>query len=393
MMPLQFFIPPSQPSSAGAAVAVLPDSATGLKRFRRRSPIFWIALLLCLLAVMYWGFLASDRYVSEAHVIIQQTDLPASQPTDLSGLLGMPGTAGRADQLLLRDHLMSVDMLLKLDGDLSLREHYSNRAWDSLSRLWSKDISLEWFHWYYLSRVSVELDEYSGVLVIRSEAFSPEKAQAITKMLVDEGERYMNQMAHRLAQEQVGFIEKQVAQLSDRLMRARETVLSYQNKRNMVSPQGTAENLFGIVNQLEAQLTSLKTQRDALLGYHLPQSPSVVELDLQIAAVKKQIAQEQSRLASADRHTLNSAVEEFQRLQMDAEFAQELYKTALAALEKGRVDAGRTLKMVSVLQHPTHPQYPLQPRRIYNTVVFVMATLMLAGIVSLLRIIVREHRD
>jgi capsular polysaccharide transport system permease protein len=254
-------------------------------------------------------------------------------------------------------------------------------------------MSQEWFHRHYLSRVSVEFDEYAGLLVIRTEAYSPEKALAITNMLMEEGERYMNMVARRLAQEQVSFIEKQVAQIGERVMQARQAVLDYQNERNLVSPQGTAENLFGIVNQLEGQLTTLKTQRDALLGYLNPRHPSVVELDLQIAAVQKQIAHEQTRLTSSKRQTLNRNVEEFQRLQMNAEFAQDMYKSALAALEKGRVDSVRTLRMVSVLQAATHPQYPMEPRRIYNMTVFILATLMLAGIVGLLSTIIREHRD
>jgi capsular polysaccharide transport system permease protein len=49
--------------------------------------------------------------------------------------------------------------------------------------------------------------------------------------------------------------------------------------------------------------------------------------------------------------------------------------------------------MVSVIQSPTQPQYPMEPRRIYNTAVFIVATFMLAGIVSLLSTIIREHRD
>jgi capsular polysaccharide transport system permease protein len=391
---LHFFIGSNQTTAAqDAAIDKFIGNGALLKTFRNKNPLLWITVALCVLAVMYWAVIVSDRYVSEAHVIIQQTDLQTSQPTDLSGLLGVSGTPGRSDQLLLRDHLLSIDMLLKLDAELDLRGHYSNRAKDPISRLWSPDISIEWFHWYYLSRVSVELDEYSGVLVIHAEAFTPDKALAIASMLVEEGERYMNLMAHRLAQEQVGFIEKQVGQLSDRLMEARGAVLNYQNERNMVSPQGTAENLFAIVNQLEGQLATLKTQRDALLGIVHPKSPSVIDLDMQIAAVKKQIAHAQTRLTSSDRRTLNSAIEEFQRLQMNAEFAQELYKTALAALERERVDAGRTLKMVSVLQQPTHPQYPMQPRRIYNAVVFIIASLTLAGILNLLRVIIREHRD
>lgn len=396
-MMLFHFIPPAQKDRSAARTAVLSTLVTStgpiFRPFRKKGGIFWLAVVLCLLAAMYWGLVASDRYVSEAHVVIQQTDMPSAQPMELSGLLGLSGGAGRADQLLLRDHLLSVDMLAKLDERLDLRDHYSDTRRDPISRLWFKDISQEWFHWYYLSRVSVELDEYSGVLNIRAEAFSPEKAHAVAAMLVQEGERYMNELAHRLAQEQVSFIEKQVTDISERLMQARQAVLAYQNQRHLVSPQGTAENVFGIINQLEGQLTGLKTQRDALLGYLNPKSPAVIDLDLQIAAVQKQIAREQTKLTSSERRTLNQAVEEYQRLEMNAQFMQEMYKTALAALEKGRVDAGRTLKMVSVLQSPTHPQYPLQPRRIYNTVVFILATMLLAGIVGLLSTIIREHRD
>jgi capsular polysaccharide transport system permease protein len=311
------------------------------KFFENKSRITLLAALLCLLAAIYWGLVASDRFVSEAHVIIQQTEMP-SGGGGMPMLLGLSGGTSRADQLLLRDHLMSVDMLLKLEAALSLREHYSDRDRDLLSRMWSKDISQEWFHRHYLARVGIEYDEYAGVLVIRAEAYSPEKAQAIVTMLVEEGERYMNLLAHQLAQEQVGFIEKQVSRMGERLMQARQAVLAFQNEQNMMSPQGTVENLFGIVNQLEGQLTSLKTQRDALLGSLSPQHSLVVEMDLQIAAIQKQIRQEQTRMTSSKRQTLNRMVEEFQRLQMAAEFAQDMYKTALASLEKGRVDAGRT---------------------------------------------------
>ena len=393
MTPLNFILLDRKRSEVGSPTAIQAAMGRVVGPFRGKSPFFGLTVLLCLLAAIYWVVIASDRYVSEAHVIIQQTEMSMTKPLDMSTFLGMSGGASRADQMLLRDHLLSVDMLRTVDAGLGLKAHYSDRRRDPLSRLWSADISQEWFHWYYLSRVSVEFDDNAGVLIIRSEAFTPDKAHAITSLLVQEGERYMNLMAHRLAQEQVSFVEKQVSQMNDRFIQARQAVLAYQNERNLVSPQGTAENLFGIINQMEGQLTTLKTQRDALLGFQNARSPAVIELNLQITAVQKQMTREQARLTSSERQTLNRAVEEYQMLEMNAGFAQDLYKTALAALEKGRVDAARTLKMVSVLQSPTHPEYPLQPRRIYNTVVFVLGAFLLAGIVSLLSAIIRDHRD
>lgn len=393
MMPLQFLPPAQTDSSPKALSTTFVSSKAVLKPFRGKTYTFWFVFLLCMLAAVYWGIIASDRYISESHILIQQTQMPATQTMNLSSILSGTSAPNRTDQMLFRDHLLSIDMLEKLDKKLSLREHYSDRRRDPISRMWYKDLSTEWFYWYYQLRTTVEFDEYAGVLVIRAQAFTPEQAHAITSMLVEEGERYMNDMVHKLAQEQVGFIEKQVEQVYERVMRARMAVVAYQNERNLVSPEGTAENLFGIVNALEGQLSSLNTQRNAALGYLNPKSPTVMDFDLQIAAVKNQIGKEQARLTSSNRRMLNTTVEEFQRLKMNAEFAQEVYKTALASLEQARLDAARTIKMVSIIQSPTSPQYALEPRRIYNTVVFILVTLIIFGIVSLIRAILRDHQE
>lgn len=352
-----------------------------------------IAILASVLAAVYWGFIASDRYVSEAHVVVQKTDLAVAPSLEVSSLLSNISGGSNTDQLLLRDHLLSVDMLQKLEARLKLRAHFSDRQHDVLSRMWSEDEPLEWFHRYYLSRVSVDFDEHAGVLIIKSQAYDAKTAHAISAMLVEEGERFMNGMAHRLAQAQVDFLDTQVQAMNQRSLQARQAVLAFQDKHGILSPQGSAENLVGIINDLETQLVSLQARRSAMLGYLMEDSPDIVELDQQIAAIEKQIAREQRRLTSPTGQPLNAVVEEFQRLQLKAEFAQEVYKMALGALEQGRVEATRTLKKVSVLQSPTRPQYPLEPRRFYNTVVFVLVALLLAGIVHLVAAIIRDHKD
>lgn len=350
-------------------------------------------LIVSVLVMLYWGVVASDRYVSEAHVIVQTTDVAYGQDMELSTLLGGLGGAHGADQLLLRDHLLSVDMLNKLDAKLQLRAHYSDGERDVFSRMWADDVPLEGFHKYYLSRVSVELDERAGVLVIKAQAYDPTTAHAITAMLVEEGERFMNTMAHRLAEGQVQFLEKQVISMSERAIQSRQALLDFQDKEGLVSPENTAENLAGIINGLQTQLADLQARRSAMLGYLMDGSADVIKIDQQIAAIEKQIAREQVRLTSKTGPALNEMVERYQRLQLNAEFAQGVYKSALVALEKGRIEATRMLKKVSVLQTPTMPQYALEPRRLYNTIVFILVTLLIAGIGHLIAAIVRDHKD
>ena len=364
---------------------------TAPKQLPRRT--FSVTAVVSLLALLYWGVLASDRFVSEAHVIVQRTDMSSGQTVDFNSIINGVTGGNHADQFLLRDYLLSVDMLKKLDAKLDLRSHYSERKHDLFSRMWDANEELELFYRYYLSRVSIEFDERAGILVIKSQAYDPQTATAITSMLVEEGERYMNELAHRLAFEQVRFLEEQVKLRSSEALEARKKVIDFQNQNGLVSPQGTVESMAATINKLESQLTELKTKRGALLGYLSSKAPAVVEVNLQIKAIEKQIEQEQSKLAAPGGKPLNITLEEYQRLQLAADFAQDVYKTALVALEKGRVEATRMIKKVSILQAPTQPQYPLEPRRLYNLIVFILAILILTGTVHLLAAIIRDHKD
>lgn len=358
---------------------------------RRRT--FSVAAVCILLASIYWGFIASDRYVSEAKVVLERTDMSTGASMDLGALLSGATGGNRADQMLLRTHLLSVDMLNKLDAALDLRGHYSDTSRDPLSRMWGKARSQELFYAHYLKRVSVEFDEYSGVLVITAQAYEAKMAKAITEMLVSEGERYMNELGHAMARDQVQFLEHQVTEMGQKALQTRQDLLSFQNQKGMLSPQAMAEALQGTITRLESQLVDLRARRTTLLGYLSPEAPGVVELNLQIAAIENQIAKEQTRLTSPKGQTLNSTVEEYQRLEMAAKFAEDVYKTALVALEKGRIEALRTLKKVSVLQTPTLPQYPQEPRRIYNILVFIISAVVLAGLVHLVAAVIRDHQD
>lgn len=359
---------------------------------RRR--LFAATLLLNLLAGAYWGVIASDRYVSEAHVIVQRTDMAGGASADFAGLLsGLGGGSNHADQMLLRDYLLSPEVLRKLDARLNLRQHFTDSQHDFLSRMSTGDESIEQFLSYFRKRVSVNLDDYSGVLVVRAQAYEPAVAQSIVQVMLEEGERHLNELGHQLAREQVKFLEQQVAETSARALAARQEVIRYQNEKSLVSPQGEVEARAAIAARLGGQLAELRTRRAAMLAYLMPDSPRVRELDAQIAATSQQIEAERALLAAPGGNTLNSTVEEYQRLTMAAEFAGALHKTTLTALERGRVEAMRLLKKVSVTQSASLPEYPLQPRRGYNFIVFLIVSMLVSGILHLIAAIIRDHKD
>ncbi|MDL2269835.1 hypothetical protein LJC71_10695 [Desulfosarcina sp. OttesenSCG-928-A07] len=354
-----------------------------------------LVLVSSLLTVLYWLLFASDRYVSEATIIIQRTDLTGGQEFDFSQILTGAGAGSRPDQLLLREHLLSVDMLQKLDAALNLRAHYSDSQYDIISRMWFKDPEIEWFYRHYLSRVTIEFDDFAGVLRIRAQAYDPQIAHAITTLLVEDGEEFMNQIAHELATVQVTFLTTQVQAAQDRLMEARSVLLDFQNRKGVVSPQATAESINAIIARLDAQRTEIQTQLAALPALLDKNHPNIVRLKQSLEAVEGQIARERAKLASPSgkKQALNYTLEEFQRIEMAVTFAQDIYKTALVGLERGRMEATRMIKKVSILQSPVMPEYSTQPRRLYNSVVTLLLAGLLAGILKLVESIIRDHVD
>ncbi|MGF6572923.1 capsular polysaccharide transport system permease protein [Paraburkholderia sp. GAS333] len=376
--------------SGGRWTAAYEKTRNTLLSIRIFKLIIRLMVIFAILSVPYWLFVASDRYVSQATVLVQRTDQVDGPTVALPAGAGAPNSA---DQLLLREYLLSDDMLDKLDAKFDLRSHFSNARRDPISRMWFKSAPHEWFYQYWLNHVDIEYDDYAGVLRIKVEAYDAATAKSIADMLVQLGEAHMNAMGHKLAQSQVDFLSKQVAFAHDSILSASQDLINFQNAKGLVAPASTADSINAIIAKLEGQKTDLQTQLASLPANINRDQPVVVMLRKNLAAVQQLIEEKNAELASPKSRTLNYTVAEYKRLEMQEQLAQDLYKTALQTLEQGRMDAARKLKMVSILQEPTMPGYPTQPQRFYNAFVTLLIVFSLIGVIKLLESIIRDHVD
>ncbi|CAN0553233.1 unnamed protein product, partial [Ectocarpus sp. 12 AP-2014] len=274
-----------------------------LHRFVKKSPHWAVAIAAILIVSFYWFVWAEERYVSRATVVLESPEV-ASPEFSLSSLMG--GSAGNtSDLLLLREHLLSVDMLRRLDEDLNIREHYTEHG-DIFAKLRDRDAPIEDLHKYYLRRVAVELDEYAGVLNISVQGYTPEFAHQMTSLLLEAGENHMNAMGHRLADEQVRFLEQQMVRLDDRFKETRAALLEYQNEFGLVSPTDTVASINQVVATLEADLARFQAQRSALSSFQSTQSSELRQVERNITALREQIIEQRDRIAQASGGSLNS---------------------------------------------------------------------------------------
>ncbi len=359
------------------------------KKSLKLGSFMWVVACFAI-AVVYFGLIASDRYVSRAQLVIKQADQIKMLPDALS-MLGLGGS-NHEDVLLTQDYLQSPDLLAKLDKELGLKAHYQSHKVDFFSRLPS-DVSQEEFIKYYRNHLTLRLDDTSGVLTIEFQAFDPAYGQRVVSLMLKESEGFINKLGHQVALEQLAFVEKEVNRAYQRVQDEKAKVLEFQNAHNLISPESTSTARLSVVSQIEGQLAQQQAQLKQLQSYMRESAPAVITVQARVDALTQQLAQEKARLTGKDKDAMNEVTAQYMDVQTQATLAADLYKSGLISLEQARVEAYRKLKHLLVVSQPTLAQDAEYPRRIYNLATIGVLLCLLYGLIVMGLATLREHQD
>ena len=366
-----------------------------LAKNKRHTLIAYILMVIVplIFIVFYLLVFAQDRYVTNSTIVVKQVaEVNNQNNTGLGALLGVSNTSGE-DAQFLKAYIQSRDLVEKLDQQLDLRKQFIGNGRDPIFEL-NGDASKEELVNYYNKRVKVDLNDATMLLKITTEGFTPEFSNRLNQAVLKESELFINEVSQRVAKDQLTFAEEQLAEALENLTASREELISYQNQNQMFDPQAQAMAIAQIVNGLESSLAQLRTEERTLLTYLNPTAPQVVALRSQIESVQKQIQDEKAKLTSpGNADKLNRSAVDFEGLKAQVEFNTDLYKLALAAMEKARLEAARKLKNVVVITSPQLAQDALYPRVGYITISAFLLLNIFFGIVMLIRSVIREHKE
>lgn len=359
------------------------------KKSLQLGSFLWVAICFSI-AVLYFGFIASDRYVSRAELMIKQADQVKMLPDALS-MLGIGGS-NHQDILLVQDYMKSWDMLANLDKELALKAHFQSDSADYFSRL-HKGVSREDFLDYYRKHLTLHLDELSGVLTVELQTFDPQYGQRVVELMLKESERFINKLGHQVALEQLAFVEKEVNRAYQRLQDEKAKVLAFQNSHQLLSPESTSSARLGVVSQIEGELVRQQAELKQLRSYMKETAPAVVSLQSRVDALTKQLEQERAKLTGQDNDAMNEITAGYMDVQTQAILAADLYKTGLISLEQTRVEAYRKLKHLLVITQPTLAEDAEYPRRFYNLATVGVLLCLFYGLIIMGLATLREHQD
>jgi capsular polysaccharide transport system permease protein len=368
----------------------------GAKLLVGRHRLFVVIVLAPLvLCAGYFGFVASDVYVSEARFIIRASQRQAS--TGLGALLQGAGIAGFArsteDIYTVHDYILSRDALKLLDETVAFRVAYSRNAIDRLSRFPALDLddSFEALHRYYQRHVELTLDTASGISTIRVRAHEADLSQRINTVLLDAAERLVNRLNDRGREDLIRFAASEVSAAERRAKEAAVAVAQFRGDRGVVDPERQSAGQLQQVAKLQDELIATRTQIAQLRAF-APDNSQLQAAKLKASTLEGSIDAETAKVTGG-KTSLTSKAADFQRLALEREFADRQLQSALVSLEQARNEAQRKQLYLERVVQPSRPDVAVEPRRIRAVASTAIFAVVIWGIVTMLLAGIREHQD
>jgi capsular polysaccharide transport system permease protein len=374
-------------------VSAAKATAKALRRKRSRRLALRLGLFVLLptaLATIYFAGVASPQFESYATFTVQSSEQRPGLAMD--GLLaGLAGGVGGHDALIVRDYVLSRDMLARLDKEQGFIAHYKNRSADFISRL-RADASFEQAYTYFGHKVTCDYDQLSSAVTVRVRAFSAEQATKMSAAILSYSEEMVNKLSDRQRRDRTGYAEAGVKRAEERLTAARKVIFGLQQQHSEFNPLATATSLMSIRTGLEAELAKARAEVMQLRSYMQDDAPQLRAANEKVKAISAQVAGESRRLVNpAKPGGLNSSFSDFEAAMVEKEFAQKAYESSMASLEMARADADRQHRYVATIASPSKPDQSTYPHRIRSVLTSFLVCFLLWGTITMMTAAVREH--
>ncbi len=354
------------------------------------SRLLLIVLLVIpvILIIIYAVFLATDRFESSASVYITE-EQGASSALDLSSL-GFTTSSNSREIMVLKAFIDSQGMMMRLDKDLHLLDHFSSSGADIFSRL-ETGAPIEIAYEYYKKRIKTNFDDQAQLLEISVQTFDSEFSKKVLDRILAHSQDFIDQLNEQIKSSQLLFFQAEVKTSENELIEARNRLTEFQRKNAIFSTDLATKTIGGTISGLEKQLAARQADLSSRLGVLDESSPTVKRIRAEIEALKDQINKENSRLASDKGNSLSELDSKFREIELLIEYKTLRYKANLQAYEQAQLDTARRLRFLTIVAEPTVAESALYPDRIYMVITGSILAFVFYFLVTISIAIIREH--
>lgn len=380
-------------ASSELRTAFMTAARSLIARTIKSNRLFLVTVIApTLLAIIYFGLIASDVYLSESRFVVRSPERPVATGLDML-LKGAGFSRSQDDTYNVHDFMLSRDALRKMETQLSLTKTFSSSEIDIFNRFDSLGIdnSFEALFRYYRDLVTVNLDTASSISALQVRAFTAEDAYRMNEMLLQMGEHLINQLNERGRQDMIRFAVAEVTNAEQKAKTAALALSNYRNQKAVFDPERQSALQLQQISKLQDELIATKTQL-AQVSTFTPENPQISSLRKRAETIQSEIDTQMSKVAGGGASLTHKSAE-FERLSLERVFADKQLAAALTSLEQARNDAQRKQLYLERIVQPNKPDIAIEPRRIRAVFATFVFGLISWGILTILIAGIREHRD
>lgn len=359
--------------------------------FKRKPMLFIVTVVIpVILAVLYFGFFASDIYISESKFVVRSPEKPAA--TGLGVILKTAGFTNAGDEVYAaQTFATSRDALRAINRGGAFKEAYTRPGISIFDRFnpFGMRGSFEQLYRYFQDKVQLQNDSSTSITTLTVRAYTPEDARKFNEELLELSEATVNKLNEPGKLDLVRYAETEVAQAKAQSQSAAMALAAYRNNAGLVDPEKQAEAQMTMISKLQDQLIAGKTEL-AQLEKYTPENPRIPIVQTQIGTIQSEINRATGQVAG-NRGSLAASAVRYQRLLLESQFADKQLAASLATLEDAKSEAQRKQAYVERVVQPNLPDAALEPRRLRGIFATFALSLLAYGILRMLLAGVREH--
>lgn len=369
----------------------------GARRGARVLRIATIAsLLLCVVLptlanAIYYAFIASDQYVSQARFSVTVGQTPT-----LDGFASITGLASMAivrDTQIVTNYIASRAAVEKLDRRIGLRALYSDPKYDRFARFDPSD-PIEKFVHYWERMATTSISMPAGIVELSVRAFTPEDAKKIAQTVIEISEELINEQNERIEHDAIDTATAELQRSTARLTAARLALEKARNETGILDTAKTGESVIALVTEARSKLLTLQQEYATQSKLVSTSTPQMRVLKERIDGLSSQIAQLEERMtgrSQAGQPTLSTSITHFGELDLERQIAERLYAGAAASLEVARLLAEQKHMYVNTFVQPSLPEESKYPRRLLTPLLIGIGLLTAWGAVLGIAVLVRNN--
>jgi len=369
---------------------LLPSSTRALLvRYR------WFVLFVILptiLALLYYGLIASDQYESQSSFVIKAPGQRSGQTSTLANLIqttGLPGAQDETDEV--KGYIRSRGVLSDLSKMVDVHRTYATSNADWLSRFpapWKAD-KIDNLFKYYQDMVSADQEHDTGMVVLRTKAFTPQEALLLNRSLLDLSERLVNRLNDRAQERAIREAQNRVTEAENRVRRVRIELAQFRNAQDLIDPEKQAGAILDVISKLTIEKAALQSQLSVMQRV-APKHPSLPSIRARMNAIDAIIGGQTGRVVGNDA-AIASKLGRYEALMVEQQFATQLLTSASATMEQARAEAVKQHFYLQRISEPNLPDIADYPKRLKKILTIFGAAISLYFIGWMIVVGILEH--